>query len=53
MSMKKLAILFYLLNWYAQFVAQIFGILLGPNEKSRITFSRLIENHFEDLVHGQ
>ena len=26
--------------------------LLGLNEKNRITFSRLIENHFDDLVHG-
>lgn len=50
-SMKKLTILLYLLSCSAGSVAQDLWSLPGPDEKTRITSYRLLEND-SDLVHG-
>lgn len=51
MSMKKLAILFYLLSCSIGSVAQDLWFLPRPNEKCNTISSRLIQND-SDLVHS-
>ncbi|KAJ0030965.1 hypothetical protein Pint_13808 [Pistacia integerrima] len=51
MSMKKLTILLYLLTCSAESVTQDLWSLPKPDEKNRITSSRLVEND-PNLVHG-
>ncbi|KAJ0091337.1 hypothetical protein Patl1_13913 [Pistacia atlantica] len=49
--MKKLTILLYLLSCSTKSVVQDLWSLPGPDEKNRITSSRLVEND-PNLVHG-